>query len=158
MAERSLVVHGVEDLAGHVVARRDLSFREIIGHTAAELAGLALLYASFQTNVSVIHIACYHFTFWALFPAVQMAGAKRYRGLAIYTVATVALTAAIAAIAPMLGGPATLSMTAFTRLFNLQSFIHITLAFVLSRTNPRFIVRAAEMLQRPVAIGPLPTA
>lgn len=134
-------------------ARRALAIREVVGHTAVEIAGLALLYVSFRTNISVIHIACYHFTFWALYPAAGMIDAKRYKGVLLYSALTVAITALFVAVSPIALAPWSFTPIAFTQLFAVQSFVHISLAFLLSRTNPQFIVRASEALQRPMHLS-----
>jgi hypothetical protein len=133
-------------------ARRLLTVRELAGHTVVELVGLAVLALSFQTNVSVIHIAGYHFAVWAVFPAMQMAQARRYRGLAIYVAATAAVTGAFLAISPLRFTPWALAAAPFAMLFAFLSHIHITISFMLSRTNPWFITRLAEALQRPLAL------
>ena len=118
---------------------------------------LAVLTLSFSTSINVLHVACYHFAQWAIFPATQMATHKRFRGLVIYITATVLITAAFIAISPLHLTPWVLTASAFQLLFNLFSHIHITTAFLLSCTNPWFVTRAAAALQRPssaVATGP----
>lgn len=153
-----LAVATVGYAAALLAARRLLSMSELVGHTTVELAGLALLFVSFRTNVSVMHIACYHFVLWAVFPAVQMAGARRYRGLATYVAATVAVTSVFVLISPLQLTAFTLSQQSFTKLFALFGQIHITQSLLLSRTNPWFVNRLGESLQRPWAASPAPTA
>lgn len=142
-----LAVAGALYAGALFAARRLLSVRELVGHTLVEVVMLGVLALSFRAEINVLHVACYHFAQWAIFPATQMASRTRYRALVIYITATVVVTAACIAVSPLHLMPWVLSAATFHMLFNLFSHIHITTSFVLSRTNPLFVWRAADALR-----------
>jgi hypothetical protein len=120
--------------------RRGLTRRELVELSLPEIAGLALLAASFFTPIRFLDVVCYHFVFWWFYPASKLA--QRGRGAVVqYGAWMVLLVGATFLLSPAVLPDYPFRDSVYLKQFLLWSHIHITSSFFLSSAHPAWIRR-----------------
>ena len=95
-------------------------------------------------DISLYHIVLYHFAFWIIFPANGHLSRGLYRQFVIYLLATVASIWVFLSFAPLDKSNVISYVTRYQLYefwFAVFSFVHITMSFFVSNTNPPWIMR-----------------
>ncbi|MCG6872707.1 MAG: hypothetical protein LJE84_10475 [Gammaproteobacteria bacterium] len=115
----------------------------------AEAPWAAILALGFVYPMDFYDVIFYHFFFWLVFPFSTPLGrdsraSLRYAGLTILFSGIFLLLSPLGPLNYQLGGSLFLSQ------FQFWGYLHITLSFAMSRSNPDFIVRAFRPNAEPV--------
>lgn len=99
------------------------------------LAGLSMIY-----RFSFAQVILYHFLYWTFYPLGKMMNGPR-QGLWQYGALTMVAIAFFYALSPMSFLESAMSVKEFTHQFVMWGYVHITVSFILSTTQPAWINR-----------------